>query len=105
MSVKFGGIDCLDNELYELYVEDQKVGWAKVRFDLCSIMDIFVDETLRNRGYGRTMVHYVEQLAAQKDCVVLRTNPINPEAKRFFEKCDYKIDADGHGRKTIKLEW
>jgi ribosomal protein S18 acetylase RimI-like enzyme len=105
LSIKYDGIDDRDNEVYSLYENGQKVGWIKVRFDLCSIIDIFVKKEKRNEGHGTKLVRFIESLAVQKKCAIMRTNPINPEARGFFEKCGYKIDSDEHGRKIIQLEW
>jgi len=94
MSIQFAGLDELDNEVYVLLEEGQKIGSIKMRFDLCTIMNIHVDEKLRKKGKGTQLVRYAEALALQKGCRKMRANAIKPEAKEFFEKCGYCLTPD-----------
>jgi N-acetylglutamate synthase-like GNAT family acetyltransferase len=63
MSIQFADLDELDNEVYVLLEEGQRTGSIKVRFDLCTIMVILVEEKLRGEGRGTRLVRYVETLA------------------------------------------
>jgi N-acetylglutamate synthase-like GNAT family acetyltransferase len=68
-----------------------------MRLDLCTIMNIHVDEKLRKKGRGTRLVRYVEALALQKGCKKMRANAIKVEAKEFFEKCGYQLTQDEGG--------
>jgi len=105
MSIQYGRTDSQGNKVYVLIVNGKEVGSISVDLDLCSVMSIFVDEGMRKYGLGRKLVHFAESLASEKGCPIMRTNPINPEARGFFEKCGYKIDSEEYGSKIIKSEW
>jgi len=50
MSIQFEGLDEFDNEVYVLCEEEQKTGSIRVRIDLCTIMNIHVEEKLRKKA-------------------------------------------------------
>ena len=97
MSIQFEGIDGFESEVYVLLEDGQKTGSINVRFDLCTIMKIHVEEKLRKQGRGTRLVRYVEALAVQKGCKMMRANAVKPEAKEFFEKCGYDLTPDEGG--------
>jgi len=97
MVTQFEGLDEFDNEVYVLLEEGRKIGSIKVRLDLCTVMDIFVEEELRRKGWGTRFVRYVETLALQRGCKKMLVNAIKTEAKEFFEKCGYRLELDEYG--------
>lgn len=101
MEIKFDKIDELENKVYVIYDGAKKVGHIMVRFDMCTIMNVWVDEDLRIKGYGTKLVRYIESLAMKKGCNKMRTNPINPESRGFFEKLGYMIDDNECGIRNL----
>jgi ribosomal protein S18 acetylase RimI-like enzyme len=105
MSIQYDGSDSQGNSVYILIENGKKTGSLSVNLGFCSIMNILVEKELRKEGRGKKLVYFAESLAIKKGCVVMRTSPINPEARGFFERCGYKIDSEEHGSKTIQFEW
>ncbi len=99
MSIQFDGVNDLENEVYGLYEQGQKVGQIKVRLDMCTIMDIFIKPDLRRQGRGTKLVRFIEALAFQKGCKKVRVKAIKntPEAKGLFVSCGYHLYPNKYG--------
>ena len=97
MPITYKGTDGEDNETYLLSDNGVTVGYIKMRVDLQMIMDIWVEEKHRKKGYGTQLMKYAENLFVQKGVKEISTSPINDESYGFFEKLGYTIT----GAKTL----
>jgi GNAT superfamily N-acetyltransferase len=66
------------------------------------LMQMFVEQTYRTKGYGRLLLHDYEQQSVQKGAVssFLHASSINTRAVSFYQKAGYHIiaeEADEHG--------
>lgn len=97
MPITCKGTDGEDNETYLLSDNGVIVGHIKIRVDLQMIMDVWVEEKYRKKGYGTQLMQHAENLFIQKGKKQISTSPINSESYGFFEKLGYIIT----GAKTL----
>jgi ribosomal protein S18 acetylase RimI-like enzyme len=55
------------------------------------INSLWVDESIRNQGWGRKLVEAVEQEAVKRGCTVVYTNTFPWQAPEFYEKLGYTL--------------
>ena len=78
-----------DDQDYDIYIISEgqtKIGHIKVNFELRSILNIWIEENQRKKGYGAGLIAFIESLFVRKGFPKIRTSHINPEARGFFEK-------------------
>jgi len=54
---------------------------------------LWIEESLRNRGYGTRLVNLVETEATELGCQYAHVDTYSFEAKPFYERLDYKLFA------------
>ena len=54
---------------------------------------LWVDKSLRNRGYGNQLMHLVEEEAIQSGCRNAHLDTYSFEARPFYEKLGYELFA------------
>jgi GNAT superfamily N-acetyltransferase len=59
-------------------------GWAYISL-------LWIDEALRNQGYGTQLMHLVEQEAIQLGCHHAHVDTYSFEARPFYERLGYEV--------------
>ncbi len=65
-------------------------GWAYID-------QLWVEESLRGKGYGTALMLAAENLAKQKNCVATAVNTMDWEALEFYKKLGYRVEFERHG--------
>jgi N-acylglucosamine-6-phosphate 2-epimerase len=60
------------------------------RWNWLFVRKLWVDESLRNQGYGKRLLDLAEQEALQRGCIGSRLNTLSFQAKGFYEKMGYE---------------
>lgn len=55
------------------------------------IETLWVDESLRDKGYGRKLMEMVEEEAVKRGCTIAYTNTFTWQAPEFYTKLGYKL--------------
>lgn len=64
----------------------------------CLYIDqIWLDESLRNQGYGTQLIQEAEKYGLEKDCTFITVNTMSWEALGFYQKLGFKIEFERHG--------
>lgn len=58
---------------------------------------IYVDPTLRGKGYGRALLEKAESWALDQECTFATLTTMSFEAKDFYLKCGYTIEFEQKG--------
>jgi GNAT superfamily N-acetyltransferase len=101
MPIKYKDTDENGTETYLLSDNGETIGNIKINLVLRMIMDIFVAEKHRKKGYGTQLIEDAEKRFVQKGIKTISTSPINDEYYGFFDGLCYTIGADGTGAKTL----
>lgn len=64
---------------------------AVICWNFMEISMIFIDEEIRNYGYGRKLMEQVEQIALNEKCDFIKLDTLEFQAKEFYEKLGYKV--------------
>lgn len=82
-----------------LLVGDPECGFAQIRFRLSVwtgtedawLEDLFVEESTRGEGHGRTLIEAVIERARSRGCdrIQLDVNKANEGAVKLYESCDF----------------
>lgn len=89
-----------DNLLGYAVISIQKKGGSGTnQMDLLRVDSICVDEALRGRGIGKTMMAKLSELAKEMGCagLLLGVHPENRNALEFYRAC-------GFGIRTVNME-
>ena len=97
MLITYKNKDEEGTETYLLSENDETIGFIKINLALQMIMDIFVKEELRKKGYGTQLVKHAEKLFVEKGILEISTTQINNESYGFFDKLGYSLT----GSKTL----
>jgi len=56
------------------------------------ILDLIIEEEYRNKGYGKKLIRYIEEIAKEKqfDCVEIPVYCFNEQANAFYEENGYR---------------
>ena len=55
---------------------------------------LWVEETVRNRGYGRELLNRLERVAIQLGCIYAHLDTYSFEARPFYEQVGYQVFAE-----------
>ena len=59
----------------------------------CFYVDLlFVEESVRGKGYGGHLMQKAEELAIERDCLFMAVNTMDFEAKPFYEKLGFEVE-------------
>jgi ribosomal protein S18 acetylase RimI-like enzyme len=73
--------------------KDNVVGGAIVTFlwNGMEINSLWIDESMRNQGWGRKLLRCVEEEGRKRGCTISYTNTFTWQAPEFYEKLGYKL--------------
>jgi ribosomal protein S18 acetylase RimI-like enzyme len=57
---------------------------------------LWVDESLRGKGYGTSLMQAAEELGRKKECISAAVNPMSWEALDFYKKLGYHVEFERH---------
>ena len=69
---------------------------------------LWVDDSLRGRGYGRQLMETIESLARERGCERAHVDTFSFQAREFYESLDYEVFATledyppGHSRHYLR---
>ena len=67
---------CIDNSLnFGVYLDGKQIGYARLVTDCCIfayLMDVFIDEKHRGKGYSKQLMQYMMEHEIVKDVKVWR---------------------------------
>lgn len=64
----------------------------------CSYVDqLWVDESLRGKGYGTELMLRAEKLGKERGCVFAAVNTMDWEGLDFYKKLGYEVEFERHG--------
>jgi len=58
---------------------------------------LWVEEALRGKGYGKQLMELAENLGKEKGCISAAVNTMDWEAPEFYKKLGYRIEFERHG--------
>lgn len=94
---------CIDHSFnYGLYLDDEQIGFARVVSDLgqfAYLMDVFVDEKYRGKGYAKIMMEYI--LKDEKFVQVKIWRLATSDAHGLYQKLGFTALA--HPEKMMEL--
>lgn len=61
------------------------------------VSQLWVDEKIRNQGYGTKLMQSVEEYAKKNACHFISVNTMDFEAKPFYEKLGFFVEFERHG--------
>ena len=73
--------------------EDKVVGMviATVLWNGMEINSLWVDESIRNQGWGEKLMNIAEEEGKNRGCTVSYTNTFDWQAPKFYEKLGYTL--------------
>jgi GNAT superfamily N-acetyltransferase len=79
------------SEVIYIFLKDEKKKVyggviATVLWNGIEINSLWVDESLRKKGYGRKLVEEIEKEGIKRDCTIVYTNTFTWQAPEFYEK-------------------
>jgi GNAT superfamily N-acetyltransferase len=85
-----------DGQLFAFLIRDEKdeivaglSGWTWAQ--ACEIGKLWVDPSLRGKGYGRRLLESAEQEARMKGCKVIFLSSYSFQAPGFYQKNGYEL--------------
>jgi GNAT superfamily N-acetyltransferase len=94
---------CIDHSFnYGLYLANEQIGFARLVSDLgqfAYLMDVFVDEKYRGKGYGKKLMEYI--LSDEKFEQVKIWRLATSDAHGLYQKLGFKALA--HPEKMMEL--
>ncbi|PIY71835.1 GNAT family N-acetyltransferase [Candidatus Roizmanbacteria bacterium CG_4_10_14_0_8_um_filter_33_9] len=84
------------DEHFSIIIKDQKnktLGAivASFRWGAMHIETLWIDKTMRNKGWGTKLMNLVEQEASKRNCHLMYTDTYSWQAPRFYEKLGYVL--------------
>ena len=81
-------------ESFGFFIHDEKNqligGCNGVMYYGCLYIDqLWLDESIRNHGYGTQLIQAAENLGKQRKCSFATVNTMDWEARDFYKKCGY----------------
>lgn len=61
------------------------------RWGAMHIETLWIDETVRNKGWGTKLMNLVEQEAIKRNCHLIYTDTYSWQAPQFYEKLGYRL--------------
>ncbi len=73
--------------------KDKMIGAVIVTFlwNGMEIKSLWVDESIRRKGWGRKLMQVAEEEAVKRGCTIAYTNTFTWQAPGFYEKLGYKL--------------
>lgn len=89
-------------EPFGFFVRDEKAQVlggcnGNIGYGWMYVDQLWVHESLRNKGYGTKLMNAAEQLAKDKQCVAAAVNTMDWEALDFYKKLGYRVEFERHG--------
>lgn len=74
---------------------DKEYGWVDMEFegDVCYVLDVWVNEEMRGKGYGRKLVEEVVELCKKCGCREIRMDVWSERMRRIVEKLGFERDG------------
>lgn len=90
------------HESFAFFMRDKnnqiKAGCNGFIFYGCFYVDqLWIDEVLRDKGYGTALMKSAEDLGKQKGCLFMTVNTMNWEALDFYKKLGFTVEFERHG--------
>lgn len=83
---------CIDNSLnFGVFISNKQIGYARIVTDygqFAYVMDLFIDEKHRGKGYASELVHYILNLDELRDVKVWRL--ATTDAHGLYQKFGFK---------------
>lgn len=78
------------------------LGWTV--WSWCHFDSLWVDESLRGRGWGKKLLEEGEEAARARDCELCDVDTFSFQARAFYEKAGYSLygTLDGIGKGKIE---
>lgn len=82
---------------FSLFIKDQKeqvLGGASgtLFYGSLYVDSLWVDETLRNQGWGTKLMHEAEKIGRERGALFVTLNTMDWEALPFYQKLGYSIE-------------
>ena len=99
IAYKASGMPPIESFCINLYDDKQLTAtvYGSIYYGCMHIDTIFVDESLRGKGYGKELMHKAENLAQEKACKFITITTMDWEARGFYEKLGYKFEYERGG--------
>jgi ribosomal protein S18 acetylase RimI-like enzyme len=52
---------------------------------------LWVDNSLRGKGYGKELLNHIEKTAKENNCRLILLDTFSFQAPEFYQKCGYKV--------------
>lgn len=90
------------HESFAFFMRDEnnkiKGGCNGYIFYGCLYVDqLWVDESLRGKGYGTELMKLAENLGKEKKCIFIAVNTMDWEALGFYKKLGFEIEFERRG--------
>ncbi len=84
------------SEVINIFLKDDKKkvyagAVATVLWNGIEINSLWVDESLRDKGFGKKLVEMIEDEGKKRNCTICYTNTFTWQAPEFYEKLGYKV--------------
>ncbi|MDX1701659.1 MAG: GNAT family N-acetyltransferase [Melioribacteraceae bacterium] len=63
-----------------------KINWYCLHIDF-----LWIDESLRGKGYGKVLINNIEETAIENNCHVIQLDTFSFQAPKFYQSCGYEI--------------
>lgn len=70
---------------------------GNIGYDWLYVDQLWVNDSLRGKGYGTALMRAAEKLALEKNCVSAAVNTADWEALDFYKKLGYRVELERHG--------
>lgn len=64
---------------------------TEVCWNWLEIHILFVDENLREAGYGKQLMHEIEKIAREKQCDFIKVDTLSFQALAFYQRLGYTV--------------
>ena len=91
---------CYEALILSLRTPDQQLAGALLAataWTWLSIDVLWVEPSLRGRGFGRAMAHKAESIARERGCTRARLDTFDFQARSFYERLGYRVYAQLEG--------
>lgn len=90
------------HESFAFFMRDEdkqiKAGCNGFIFYGCLYVDqLWVDDSLRKKGYGAQLMQLAENLAREMKCLFMAVNTMHWEALDFYKKLGFYVEFERHG--------
>lgn len=86
---------CINNSLnFGVFLKNKQIGYARIVTDYVQfayIMDVFIDENFRNKGYSKKLIEFILNSDALRNVKTWRL--ATADAHKLYEKFGFKLIA------------